>query len=211
MKHVDIYLTWYNRLLVWLRIKKKRGLASLEYDELRREKVEIESKQQKLLQELLQLENKDHQLLEKAKSETSPAAQRYMARQIRDARNQYRLQEANMERLGKYIDVVTQFILHKELGQDNPLGDIIKETNSPEIAGIVDEIVSEVEVAEQRLDLFLKAFGDAELSYNGVTEGDGEVDAILAEIQIAAADDAIATESKLIEAFETESPHRGDE
>jgi hypothetical protein len=66
----------------------------------------------------------------------------------------------------------------------------------------VDQVVAGESVAEQKLDDLLKAFDDAEDLRGRVATGDAEVDAILAEIQRAAATEALTAELALGDAYE---------
>ncbi|MBV7335586.1 hypothetical protein KFU94_46550 [Chloroflexi bacterium TSY] len=189
--------------------RRRNSLADLSYDELHLEKVKLEASEQKQLRDLQEFERQKTTLFEEAKREKSPSLQQVKARQIRDISRRIDILQKNMQRVGKLIQIVDLTMAYQELGADSPLGNILKETDALEIGNWVDEMVTVGTVADQKLDQILKAFGDAQLADSGTATGDMEVDAILAEIQMSAASEALTSEedfSDVMESGFTESP-----
>lgn len=180
---------------------RKKNLNDYSYDELMQERTKLEAAEQKILRDLNKLEQEKATLFEQAKREPSAAVRQVKARKIRDINHRTDGLQGNIRRLGKTIRVVDMIMATRETGRlkqgSSPILDVIAATDSLNLQDWVDKVVAGESVAEQKIDDLLKAFDDAEDLRGRVSTGDAEVDAILAQIQQAAADDALAGEFDL--------------
>lgn len=180
---------------------RKKGLGDYSYDELMQERAKLEAAEQKTLRDLRKLEEEKARHFEEAKRAASDAVRTVHARKIRDINHRIDGLQGNIRRLGKLIRVVDLTMAQMEQGrlaqEDSPIVRAIAGTDTLELQTWVDKVVAGESVAEQKLDDLLKAFDDAEDLRGRVATGDPEVDAILAEIQRAAATEALTAELSL--------------
>ena len=177
---------------------RKKALADYSYDELMQERAKLEAAEQKTLRDLRKLEDEKTRNFEDAKRAQSDAVRQVHARKIRDINHRIDGLQGNIRRLGKLIRVVDLTMAQMEQGrlaqQGSPIVKAIAGTDTLDMQAWVDQVVAGESVAEQKLDDLLKAFDDAEDLRGRVATGDAEVDAILAEIQRAAATEALTAE-----------------
>lgn len=177
---------------------RKKALADYSYDELMQERAKLEAAEQKTLRDLRKLEDEKTRNFEDAKRAQSDAVRQVHARKIRDINHRIDGLQGNIRRLGKLIRVVDLTMAQMEQGrlaqQGSPIVKAIAGTDTLDMQAWVDQVVAGESVAEQKLDDLLKAFDDAEDLRGRVATGDAEVDAILAEIQRAAATEALTSE-----------------
>lgn len=189
---------------------RKKRLADYTYDELAMERTKLEAAEQKTLRELQRLEDDKARLFEQAKQATSAPVREVMARKIRDVNHRIDGLQGNIRRLGKLLRVVDLTMVHLEqrriAQKDSPLAKAIADTDALGIQEWADQVIAGEAVAEQKLDDLLKAFGEAEEVLGRASTGDAEVDAILAEIERAAATEALAQEMGTQEGREPEPP-----
>jgi hypothetical protein len=177
---------------------RKKALADYSYDELMQERAKLEAAEQKTLRDLRKLEDEKTRNFEDAKRANSDAVRQVHARKIRDINHRIDGLQGNIRRVGKLIRVVDLTMAQMEQGRlaqaGSPIVKAIAGTDSLDMQAWVDQVVAGESVAEQKLDDLLKAFDDAEDLRGRVATGDAEVDAILAEIQRAAATEALTSE-----------------
>ena len=177
---------------------RKKGLGDYSYDELMQERAKLEAAEQKTLRDLRKLEDEKTRNFEDAKRANSDAVRQVHARKIRDINHRIDGLQGNIRRVGKLIRVVDLTMAQMEQGRlaqaGSPIVQAIAGTDTLDMQGWVDQVVAGESVAEQKLDDLLKAFDDAEDLRGRVATGDAEVDAILAEIQRAAATEALTSE-----------------
>jgi hypothetical protein len=120
------------------------------------------------------------------------------ARKIRDINHRIDGLQGNIRRLGKLIRVVDLTMARMEQGrlarESSPLVKVIAATDALDIQDWADRVMAGEAVAEQKLDDLLKALGEAEEMLGRASTGDAEVDAILVEIERAAATEALTRE-----------------
>lgn len=189
---------------------RKKRLADYTYDELAMERTKLEAAEQKTLRELQRLEDDKARLFEQAKQATSAPVREVMARKIRDVNHRIDGLQGNIRRLGKLLRVVDLTMVHLEQSRlarsDSPLAKAIADTDALGIQEWADQVIAGETVAEQKLDDLLEAFGEAEEVLGRASTGDAEVDAILAEIERAAATEALAREMGAQEGREPDPP-----
>lgn len=177
---------------------RKKALADYSYDELMQERAKLEAAEQKTLRDLRKLEDEKTRNFEDAKHANSDAVRQVHARKIRDINHRIDGLQGNIRRVGKLIRVVDLTMAQMEQGRlaqaGSPIVKAIAGTDTLDMQAWVDQVVAGESVAEQKLDDLLKAFDDAEDLRGRVATGDAEVDAILAEIQRAAATEALTSE-----------------
>lgn len=177
---------------------RKKALADYSYDELMQERAKLEAAEQKTLRDLRKLEDEKTRNFEDAKRASSDAVRQVHARKIRDINHRIDGLQGNIRRVGKLIRVVDLTMAQMEQGRlaqaGSPIVKAIAGTDTLDMQAWVDQVVAGESVAEQKLDDLLKAFDDAEDLRGRVATGDAEVDAILAEIQRAAATEALTSE-----------------
>lgn len=177
---------------------RKKALADYSYDELMQERAKLEAAEQKTLRDLRKLEDEKTRNFEDAKRANSDAVRQVHARKIRDINHRIDGLQGNIRRVGKLIRVVDLTMAQMEQGRlaqaGSPIVKAIAGTDTLDMQAWVDQVVAGESVAEQKLDDLLKAFDDAEDLRGRVATGDAEVDAILAEIQRAAATEALTSE-----------------
>jgi hypothetical protein len=177
---------------------RKKGLGDYSYDELMQERAKLEAAEQKTLRDLRKLEEEKTRNFEDAKRASSDAVRQVHARKIRDINHRIDGLQGNIRRVGKLIRVVDLTMAQMEQGRlaqaGSPIVKAIAGTDTLDMQAWVDQVVAGESVAEQKLDDLLKAFDDAEDLRGRVATGDAEVDAILAEIQRAAATEALTSE-----------------
>lgn len=177
---------------------RKKALGDYSYDELMQERAKLEAAEQKTLRDLRKLEDEKTRNFEDAKRASSDAVRQVHARKIRDINHRIDGLQGNIRRLGKLIRVVDLTMAQMEQGRlaqaGSPIVKAIAGTDTLDMQAWVDQVVAGESVAEQKLDDLLKAFDDAEDLRGRVATGDAEVDAILAEIQRAAATEALTSE-----------------
>lgn len=177
---------------------RKKALADYSYDELMQERAKLEAAEQKTLRDLRKLEDEKTRNFEDAKRASSDAVRQVHARKIRDINHRIDGLQGNIRRVGKLIRVVDLTMAQMEQGrlaqEGSPIVKAIAGTDTLDMQAWVDQVVAGESVAEQKLDDLLKAFDDAEDLRGRVATGDAEVDAILAEIQRAAATEALTSE-----------------
>lgn len=182
---------------------RKKALGDYSYDELQAERARLEASEQKTVRDLRKLEEEKTRLFEEAKLEPSATVRQVKARKIRDINHRIDGLQSNIRRLGKLIRVVDLTMAQMEAGrlaqEGSPLVKAIAGTDSLDMQDWVDQVVSGEAVAEQKLDDLLKAFDDAEDMRGRTSTGDAEVDSILAQIERAAATDAMASELSLMD------------
>jgi ABC-type transporter Mla subunit MlaD len=180
---------------------RKKRLADYSYDELMQERARLEAAEQKTLRELQRLEEEKSRNFEEAKQAGSASVRQVHARKIRDINHRIDGLQGNIRRLGKLIRVVDLTMAQMEQGrltrESSPLVKAIAGTDAQDLQDWVDRVVSGEAVAEQKLDDLLRTFDEAEEMRGRVSTGDAEVDAILAEIERAAATEALTREMKL--------------
>lgn len=189
---------------------RKKGIGDYTYDELMQERAKLEAAEQKTLRELQKLETEKNRNFEEAKKAGSASVRQVHARKIRDINHRIDGLQGNIRRLGKLLRVVDLTMAQMEQGrltrEGSPLVQAIAGTDALDMQSWVDQVVAGEAVAEQKLDDLLRTFDDAEDLRGRVSTGDAEVDAILAEIERAAATEAMAAEWDLAEDKAAEAP-----
>lgn len=202
---------------------RQRALGSLTLDELRAERVRLEVAECRILRDLERLEDEKAALFEAAKREQSMAVRQVQARKIRDAAYRITTLQSNLRRIGKLSRVVDSLITRYELGRfapgTSPIVDVLVQEDSQILQNWVEDVVAGETVMEEKIDALITTMEDAERSRQQEVAEDTEVSAILAEIEQAAAREALAQESALEppkpgherSAFETEAEAAEDE
>jgi hypothetical protein len=189
---------------------RKKRLADYSYDELLTERTRLEAAEQKTLRELQKLEEEKARRFERAKQATSSSEREVEARKIRDISHRIDGLQGNIRRLGKLMRVVDLTMARLEQGrlarESSPLVKAIADTDALGIQDWADRVMAGEAVVEQKLDDLLKALGEAEETLARPSTGDAEVDAILDEIERAAATEALAREKETGAGQAPESP-----
>jgi len=188
---------------------RNKSLANYSYDELMQERKRLENAERNVLRELQRLEEEKNRCFEEAKQANSLTVRQVHARKIRDISHRIDSLQDNIRRLGKLIRVVDLYMAQMEqsrlLGQTSPLFKTILETNAQDLQDWVDKVISGQAVTEQKIDDLLRTLDEAAGTQEKTPTGDPEIDSILAEIERAAAAEAIAREVKLEEAHDPKS------
>lgn len=181
--------------------RRQRALGDLTLDELRAERVHLEVAEHRILRDLERLEDEKAALFEAAKREQSMAVRQVQARKIRDATYRITTLQGNLRRIGKLSQVVDSLIARYELGRlepgTSPIVDALYQENSQTLQDWVEDVVAGETVMEEKIDTLITTMEDAERSRQQEVAEDAEVSAILAEIEQAAAREALAQESAL--------------
>ncbi len=181
---------------------RSKNLNNLTYDDLMQERTKLELEERKTLKELEKLEKQRNVLFEEAKGSNSNAVRQVKARQIRDLDHRVGAQEGNVRRLGKLLQVVNLTMLQMEKGQllgaDSPFAKLIANTNSQELQAWLDGNYTEGSVVESKVDDILESMRMADGMREGAS-GDAEIDAIMAEIEMASERDRMNKDLSAIE------------
>lgn len=196
--------------------RRQRTLDDFSHDELRQEHVRLESAEQRILRDLQRLEKEKVALFEAAKNEPSQAVRQVQARKIRDINQRIESLQGNLTRIAKLLRVTDSLLAGQELGRmragSSDVVDSILQTDALALQDWVDDLVAGEAVTEQKVDDMIEAFQDAELMQARPVKEDDELNAILAEIEQAAAQDALREELELSEpaAPRPEAQREGD-
>jgi hypothetical protein len=187
---------------------RNKSLANYSYDELMQERKRLENAERNVLRELQRLEEEKNRCFEEAKQANSLTVRQVHARKIRDISHRIDSLQDNIRRLGKLIRVVDLYMAQMEqsrlLGETSPLVRTILTTDAQNLQDWVDKVISGQAVAEQKIDDLLRTLDEAAGTQEKTPTGDPEIDSILAEIERAAAAEAIAR-VKLEEAHDPKS------
>lgn len=178
-----------------------RALDSFSRDELLAEQVRLEQGERRILRELERLELEKSALFEAAKAEPSQAMRQVQARKIRDINHRSATLQTSLGRLSKQIRIADQLMAGQELGHmqrgSADIAGAIQATGSLEMQAWVEETVAQQAIAEQKTDEIIASLDEARTAQHASQSEDAEVAAILAEIDRAAASDALADEMAL--------------
>jgi|YNPNPStandDraft_1061719.scaffolds.fasta_scaffold27163_2 hypothetical protein len=190
--------------------RRRRSLSDFSLDELRTERVRLETAEQRIVRDLERLEQEKVTLFEAAKRETSQTTRVALAGKIRNINQRIGLMQGNLTRIGKLLRVVEQLIDAREVGRLQPdtnrIVDAILQTDGLALADWAEQMVAGQVVTEQKVDEIVRAFEEAGQDYQRLASEDREVGAILAEIERARAAEATAEELGLAEGQPTRQP-----
>lgn len=183
----------WNRILAFL--GRRRTLDSFSRDELLAERVRMEQGEARILREIERIERERAALFEAAQGEPSQTVCLVQARKIRDLDHRATTLAHSLDRLSKQLRVADQLLAGEELHRlqrgNADIAGAIEATGSLELQAWVEGEAALQAVAEGKLDQVIVALGEARTAQMDGPSEDAEVAAILAQIEQAAASEAL--------------------
>lgn len=182
--------------------KRKPSLNTLSKDDLVKEKSLLEQNENKILREMSRLEKQKAKLFEEARQEASESVRLAKARQIRDADQRIRSLQATLGPLGNRIGVLDRLIAQREMGNFAPgtsvVADVLRQTDAQQIQQEIDNALAADLMQEEKMNEMSETFKAAQERDEALYDEGEELQAIMAQIESAAAMDASVEEAALL-------------
>lgn len=182
--------------------KRKPSLNTLSKDDLVKEKSLLEQNENKILREMSRLEKQKAKLFEEARQEAAESVRLAKARQIRDADQRIRSLQATLGPLGKRIGVLDRLIAQREMGNFAPgtsvVADVLRQTDAQQIQQEIDNALAADLMQEEKMNEMSETFKAAQERDEALYDEGEELQAIMAQIESAAAMDASVEEAALL-------------
>ena len=159
--------------MAWFSGWRKRSIAKISMDELRREKIRLEQEESKLIKKVEELEHQKKLLFQEGTSKNSQREQVMLARRIRELDTQAKNYDNNLRMLSKQIRVTNGFIQVKENQKyfdQMGVSSIIAKMDPEALQRYLETMMVENQLRVEKFAEVLSALEDSE----GLIEGGGE-------------------------------------
>lgn len=142
-----------------------KTLGDLRDEDLKREKIRLDRKAERMVREIDQLEVQKKQLFLKGKNATSERQRVIIARKIKELDVQQRNTEHRLQFISRQLRIVNGFIQLKENWrtlQESDLGDVLTKMDLKQLEAFAEQVSTDNAVKEENLRKLLEAIEEGQ-------------------------------------------------